>query len=327
MEENLLTIHNIAIAAGQKEIVKIPVGRLPSGNQIRIQAHVFRAVQPGPTMLVLAGVHGDEINGVEIVRRALQQDYFEHLTAGSVIVIPILNLYGFLNYSRDVPDGKDVNRSFPGSLNGSLASRVARTLVNKILPHIDFCIDFHTGGNGHYNYPQIRFSKGDTASEELARAFGAPFLIEKPPLPHSLRKTCLEMHKPIIVFEGGENFRYDGLSIEKGLLGLKRILLHKGMISQPVDIVSQPVVFRKSSWIRTPRAGMFLWIKNSGHQIHKGEVLGIINDPYGQEYTKVKASRDAYIIGHNNAPLVNQGDALFHIAWHADDDGSSEAEE
>jgi uncharacterized protein len=315
---NDLLIHKSVILPGKQEIVKIPVGRLPSGNQIRIEAHVYRSSEPGPVMLVMAGVHGDEINGVEIVRRALVRGVFEKLQRGSVIAIPLVNIYGFINFSREVPDGKDVNRSFPGSAKGSLAARVARSLSKKILPQIDIALDFHTGGDSLYNYPQIRYSKGHAASERLAQQFAAPLSLAKSPIAKSFRKVALEQGTPVLIYEGGESLRYDGVAIEKGLAGLKRLLLAQGML--PAREVPAPperpcLHLSKSAWVRAPRAGLFLWYKNAGKAVAKGEVLGAINNPHGKEEARVKANHDGYIIGHNNAAVVNQGDALFHIAY------------
>ncbi len=315
MADATFRINNVDIAPGQKEVVKIPVGRLPSGNLIRIQAHVYRSAVEGPVVLILAGVHGDEVNGVEIVRRTIVNGYFEQLSRGTAIAIPILNIYGFINFSREVPDGKDINRSFPGNMNGSLASRVARTLTKKILPLADLVVDFHTGGQSHYNYPQIRYTKNDQVSEKLARAFSAPYLLAKPTIPKSLRKAALEQGKPVLVFEGGESLRYDGFSIEKGLSGIQRLLHAQEMLNGEPPPPENTLLFRKTTWVRAPRAGMFLWYKCSGHRTYKGEVLGVINDPYGEGTVKVTAPRDGYLVGHNNAPVVSQGDALFHMGY------------
>ena len=312
---DILTVHKTAIKPGEKAIVKLHVGRLPSSNRINIQAHIFRSERPGPCMLVLGGVHGDEVNGVEIVRRTLEYGLFNDLQRGSVIVIPLLNIYGFINFSREVPDGKDINRSFPGNSTGSLASRVARALTKKVLPVIDFGVDFHTGGRSHYNYPQIRYSKGDIFSEKLARAFGAPYLIANTPIAKSLRKTALEQSKPILVFEGGENLRFDGLSIQKGIEGLKRLMHAQDMLAEKIEPEASIRHFQRSSWVRASYSGIFRWSKCSGHQVYKGETLGVINDPYGAEEFIIHSPRDGYIIGHNNAPVISQGDALFHIAY------------
>ncbi len=307
-----MVIYKQTIEPGENKLIRITVGRLPSDTRIDMYLHVCRSVNEGPTVLLMGGVHGDEINGVEIVRRIISYGIGENLQRGALIAIPVLNIYGFNNFSRDVPDGKDVNRSFPGSSRGSLASRVAHLFTKNILPLIDFGIDFHTGGQNHYNYPQIRFTKGHDQSRKLAEAFSAPFTISTGTIPKSLRKSAMDAGKPIIVFEGGENLRFDGFCIEKGLSGIKRLLAAHGML--PTAPTANPsILVEKRTWLRAKRPGMFRWWKQSGQKVVKGEPLGVINDPYGQDEISVNAPRDGYIIGHNNAPVIGQGDALFHI--------------
>lgn len=308
-------INDQEVKPGENKMIKLNVARLPSGTVINLCVHVFRSKQPGPTMLVMGGLHGDEINGVEIVRESISRNYYDHLLQGNIIAIPLLNIYGFINFSRDAPDGKDVNRSFPGSMTGSLASRVAATFTTKILPLVDFGVDFHTGGNSRYNYPQIRYSVGDEAAEALAQAFAAPYLIRKPNMAKTLRHVAQEFQKPILVYEGGESLRLDGFSIEKGLQGLQRLMHTKGMISGEPKTVAPPIVFNKTTWVRAARSGLFRWSQQSGAKVSIGEPLGVIHDPYGEFKIKVLANKDGYLIGHNNAPVVNQGDALFHIGY------------
>ncbi len=314
-EEKSLVINNEEIKPGNFKSIDIPVGNLPSGTSININVNVYRSMFKGPVVLVLAGVHGDEINGVEIVRRSIVQKIYSDLIKGTVIVIPLLNVFGFINFSRDVPDGKDVNRSFPGTKSGSLASRVAYTLTKKILPVVDFGIDFHTGGNSRYNFPQIRFGKTNKKARELAKAFSPPFMIEKPYILKSLRKITKDMKIPIIVYEGGESTRLDGFSISKGIDGLKRVLNHVGMLEYAPDPENKVILLKKTSWIRAPYSGLFTWARQSGVYVHKGEPLGMVNDVAGTTSVTVLSSRDGYIIGHNNASVVSQGDALFHIGY------------
>jgi len=309
-----IEIHKTSIAPGEQAQVRIPVGRLPAGNQILMRAQVFRSREEGPSVLLLAGVHGDEINGVEILRRALAGGLFEHLLCGTVIVIPIVNVFGFINFSREVPDGKDVNRSFPGSRKGSLAARVAGILTRQLLPIIDFGVDFHTGGGQHYNYPQVRYTADDPAARRLAQQFAAPFLLAKRPVSRSLRKVASDMGKPILVSEGGENHRFDGFAIEKGLNGLRRLLQAHHMLEH-ASPAERMISLEGSAWIRASHAGMFQWSKCSGHQVRKGEVIGAIHDPYGDESRHVTAPRDGFLLGHSNTPLVSPGDALFHVGY------------
>lgn len=265
-------------------------------------------------MLFMSGVHGDEVNSVEIVRRTLAGRMFEQLQRGSVVAIPLMNVYGFNNFSRDVPDGKDVNRSFPGSSNGSMAARVAHIFTKHIMPVIDFGVDFHTGGNSNYNYPQIRYSAGDVLSKELAEQFGAPYTVASKPIAKSLRKTALDHGKQVLVFEGGENLRFDQLSIDKGLEGIQRLLHSQEMLSdEPPSPAAPAIHIEKTNWMRADRPGIFRWLKQSGEQVSPGEVLAVINDPYGMDEIPVVAKKAGHIIGHNNNPVVGMGDALFHI--------------
>ncbi len=310
-----LTINGYEIEPGYSDIVNLHVGKLPSGTRISVKTHIYCSRQEGPTLLLLAGLHGDEINGVEIIRRALASGIFDTILHGNIIVIPILNIYGFINFSRVVPDGKDVNRSFPGSISGSLASRVARILTRKVLPHVDFGIDFHTGGDNRYNYPQIRFSKKDEQAKVLADQFAAPYTIEKGLISKSLRKSALDMGVPMIVYEGGEALRLDGYAIEMALKGLHRVLYHQGFIAEPINAERSSITFRKSTWIRAKHAGIFIWSKKSGSRVSRGEVLGSIFDPSGLTRTAVTSGRDGFILGHNNTPVVHQGDALFHLGY------------
>ena len=315
-----MVIDKTEILPGEFKTLKINIGRLPSDTRIYIQAHIFRSKNPGPTLLVLGGIHGDEINGIEIVRRSVQNGMFDGIKLGSVIAIPLLNIYGFVNFSREVPDGKDVNRSFPGSTKGSLASRVARTLSKLILPHVDYAIDFHTGGASRYNYPQVRYSRTDKRAIELAKVFEAPLIIQSGLLAKSFRSQAKKSKIPAIVYEGGESIRLCGHSIQEGISGINRVMVHLGMTDQPkIEQVRKPVIIKKTSWIRSPYSGMFEWTKSSGQKIIKGEPLGYINDVFATKTVVVNANRDGIIIGHNNASVVNQGDALFHVGYEIED--------
>lgn len=308
-----IEINKVVINTGENKEVKINVGKLASGTRIHIPVSVFRSSKEGPTLLVLGGVHGDEINGVEIVRRSIEKELFSNLSCGSVIAIPLLNVYGFINFSREIPYGKDVNRSFPGTMNGSLASRVARVITKKILPYVDYGVDFHTGGDSRYNFPQIRYSRGDAEAKKLAHAFGAPVTLDKAAIPKSLRRVASDMGVKILVYEGGEASRFDGFSIDSGISGLKRLMKHLKMKDSPIlDLPTR--TFSKTRWIRADHAGIFVWSKSSGNVVTKGEPLGYIHDPRGTLSHKIISKHSGFLIGHNNAPVIRQGDPLFHIA-------------
>ena len=303
------------IAPGTSDQVNLYVSRLPSGTRINIQVNVFRSDVEGPTVLVLGGVHGDEINGIQIVQRMLYEKAFDDIKMGSVIAIPLLNVFGFIQFSRDVPDGKDVNRSFPGSTTGSLASRTAAVLTKKILPLVDVAIDLHTGGASRYNYPQIRYSKKDARALELGKVFGAPFLIQKPFISKSFRKTANLHGVSVLVYEAGESTRLDGFSIDLGIAGIKRTLHSLGMIEHAPKANHMTRNFESTGWVRASEAGLFVWSKESGAYVRKGELLGVIQSPQADRTKRIIAKKSGYIIGHNNASVVHNGDALFHLAY------------
>lgn len=310
-----MVIDNQEILPGDYQQLNLIVSRLPSGTRIYIQCHVFRAVDPGPVVLILAGIHGDEINGIEAVRRTLSKGCYNNLVSGTVIVIPLLNVFGFINFSREVPDGKDVNRSFPGTLRGSLASRVAAVLTKKILPHVNYAIDLHTGGGSRYNYPQLRFNIGDAKALQMAKSFGAPFLVPKAKISRSFRKIASEMGITVLVYEAGEAVRLDGFAIDIGVQGIQRVLKYLGVTDQAPDIFEDMIIFKSTGWLRATEAGLFTWSQSSGTLIKKGQPLGAIHSPQDDRTKRILAKSDGYIIGHNNASVVHTGDALYHVGY------------
>ena len=304
-----------AVAPGEEKLLKISIDRLPTGTLIDIPIYVFNAKKPGPTMLIQAGLHGDEINGIEIVRRMLQEQRFK-INRGAVIAVPILNIFGFIHFSRDVPDGKDVNRSFPGTKSGSMASRMAYHYLTQIMHQMDFAIDLHTGGAQRHNFPQIRFTQEDGYSRELAEVFNAPFSFSSSLIKGSFRNAAFLMGKPTIVFEAGESMRFDDYSILEGMQGILNVMKHFKMISK----IEPKYVERKKSfqlidrkWLRAPTAGMFIPEITNGSEISKGQEMGLITDTYARRSKKIKAPFDGFVFSVNNQAVVNQGDALFHV--------------
>lgn len=307
-----VTIAGQDIRPGESKEININIARLPSHTQIDTPIYVSRSKEDGPVLALMAGMHGDEINGMEIVRRILDRDLHQ-VKRGTVVCMPITNVYGFLNFSRDVPDGKDVNRSFPGSKNGSLASRVAYNLTHQIIPFIDFGIDFHTGGAMRTNYPQVRAMLNNEKNQELANAFCAPFTIDSPFRPNSLRKEASKKGKNIIVYEAGESLRFDQHGIEEGIAGALRLMRYLNMIDTAPQPKEENKVIWSTSWVRAKHAGLFQPTVQSGQLVHKGERVGTITDPFGEFKEQVKSTETAYIIGLNNNPVVNAGDALMHL--------------
>lgn len=309
---DIIRIAGIAIARGEEQQVSVPIARLPSHTTIDMPVVVCRAPTDGPVLLLLGGLHGDEINGIEIVRRIIDQG-LHRPERGTVVCVPIINIFGFINFSREVPDGKDVNRSFPGNANGSLASRVAHHLMKEVIPVVDYGIDFHTGGAMRTNYPQVRAVFKDDASRKLAEAFCAPFTVNAPFRAKSLRQAAARAGKPIIVYEGGESLRWDEAAIAEGIAGAKRVMQHLGMRTSASETARSSQIIRRSSWVRARAAGLFRAAVQSGEVVRKNQMLGIITDPFGEFEVPIKARSAGYVIGLNNQPVVHQGDALVHV--------------
>jgi len=309
-----IIINGRTIGLGEHVTTRLNISTLPSGTNINIPVHVFRAPADGPVMLLMAGMHGDEVNGIELVRRLLRRKLL-HPQRGTIIAIPLLNIYGFLNFSREVPDGKDVNRSFPGHKRGSLASRVAYTFVKEILPWVDYGLDFHTGGASRTNYPQIRSLLDSPENEKMARAFGAPFIVNAKLRAKSLRKEAAKQGKSILVYECGESLRFHEEGIERGVAGTLRVLHYLGIQEYNAPEAQASIICQKTSWVRARQAGLFHTQVQVGTYIQKGDILGRIADPYGVRALRIRSPYSGYIIGLNHMPVVNEGDALAHIGF------------
>ena len=314
-----ISIHGVKVKAGEKADIKIPIAKLPTHTVIDLPIFIRSSPIEGPVVLISGGVHGDEINGIATAKKLLEAfDRELELIRGAVIVIPLVNIYGFLSNSRTFPDGRDLNRSFPGSKKGSLASRIAHILSEEILPWIDFGIDFHTGGRMISNHPQIRVDFKDKVGVELAKSFGTHYVVHSKHIDKSFRKTAYKGKKHLLVYEGGESMRLDPYAIEEGISGTKRLLHHLEMIHAP-QVPQTTLILKDSTWIRAKASGIFSCIAQLGDFVRKGELLATISDPYGKIEFTVKAPNSGYIINVNDAPIVYQGDAIYHISTQISD--------
>lgn len=301
------------IKKGESAFLELEVAKLHTRNSLKISVIVERAKQDGPTLLLMGGIHGDEINGVAIVRDIIQKKYNKP-KKGTIICIPVLNVFGYLSLSRKFPDGRDLNRVFPGSANGSLASQFAHKFTKEIAPLVDYVLDFHTGGAERENYPNVRCVLQQEKTLELAKVFGAPFIVHSNYIPKSVRHMMNKMEKTILLFEGGKSNNLDQSVIDAGVYGALNVMKYLGMQNGKVNSRNKSVIITKSRWLRAPFSGMFQFHVKNGARIYKNTVLGRITDPYGEFEKIIIAPFDGYLFGVNNAPIVNKGDALFHIS-------------
>ena len=310
-----ITIAGQTIAADKKAQIRLPAIRLYTDTDISIPIQVITGKKNGPVVFVSAAVHGDELNGIEIIRRLNQHPSLK-ISAGALILVPMVNVYGVLNQSRYMPDRRDLNRCFPGSEKGPLAGRVANIFLNEIVNKSDYGIDLHTGAIHRTNLPQIRADLDDPETRELAEQFGVPVLINSTTRDGSLRQSAVEAGKKILLYEAGEALRFDELAIAAGVNGVINILKHLGMTTMRRGKKKiTPFVAYNSGWFRANASGIVRSLKNLGDAVEADDVLAEIGGPLGEVLSLVKATRRGIVIGKQNIPLVQEGDALYHIAY------------
>ncbi|NWF35932.1 succinylglutamate desuccinylase/aspartoacylase family protein [Mariprofundus sp. KV] len=313
MSESLM-IGGESIAPGERKTIDLKLASLVTHTDMHMPVHVIRSKRAGPTLLVCAAIHGDEVNGVEVIRRLCNKISLNRLR-GTLIAIPIVNVYGFIHHSRYLPDRRDLNRCFPGSPKGSMASQLAHIFVNEIVSKCTHGIDLHTAAIHRENLPQIRACIEDEDTRMIAEAFQAPVIMDSSVQPGTLRGTAVSLGIPWLVYEAGEALRFDEISIRAGVDGVMNVMrslnmLARGNRKQAVT----PRVAKGSAWMRAPKSGIMRLIIPTGALVKQGDVLGFVADPYGDNETAIVADRSGIVIGRANLPMVNQGEAVMHIA-------------
>ncbi|MFT5520787.1 MAG: putative deacylase [Enterobacterales bacterium] len=317
-----LSIGDFDILPGEQRKIELPVAKLYTDADVSLPVYIIRAKKPGPTIFISAAVHGDELNGIEIIRRLINQKKLK-ITRGTVIAVPMVNVYGVVNLSRYMPDRRDLNRCFPGSAKGSLAGRVAHIFLNEIVKHCDYGIDLHTGAIHRSNLPQIRADMSDSETKELAEVFGVSVILNSNLVDGSLRESAVKNQTKILLYEAGEALRFDEYSIRAGMKGILNVLQHLGMTRKVTKSKKKkviPFIANGSKWLRANTSGIVHSIANLGDQITKGQVLAEIGSPYGEVIDSVKATLSGIVIGKQNIPLVQEGEAMFHIAYFTEND-------
>jgi len=318
-KKNVLTILEQRIKPGESARINFNTAKLFTTSPVEVPIIIERSKSPGPIILLTAGIHGDEINGIEVIRQIIAKK-INKPKKGTVICIPVVNIFGFLNLTREFPDGRDLNRMFPGSQKGALASRFAYQFMQEILPVADLCLDFHTGGASRFNAAQIRIRKNDDELMKYAQIFNAPFTVYSANIAKSFRDACAKMGKPILLFEGGKSLDSNKNIAKAGVEGTIRILSHLEMLQDNIEVPvkeDETILIEQSAWVRAKYSGLLHIKIPIGKAVEKGEYIAIITDPYGEFRHKVKANTTGYVINVNQAPIVYQGDAIFHISKHA----------
>ncbi len=310
-----ITIGGVEVQPGERKTIELQLGKLYTHTPTTMPVQVICGRQEGPVLFVSAAIHGDELNGVEVIRRLLQVPALRRLK-GTLIAVPIVNLYGFINHSRYLPDRRDLNRCFPGSQKGSLAARIARIFMTEIVNQATHGIDLHTGAINRSNLPQIRADLDDAETLSLARAFGTPVILNSALRDGSLRAAARQKNIPILLYEAGEALRFDEFAIRGGVEGIIRVMRALEMLPKSRRAPGlEPMMARSSMWMRAPQSGIFRAFVNLGDRVVRDQtLLGIVSDPFGESETEIWSPCSGLVIGQMNLPLVNEGDALYHIA-------------
>ena len=306
-------IADFLVEAGERKLIHLPLAALSNNTPMSLPVWVFHGRKKGPVLFVSAAVHGDELTGVGVCHRLLTSSGLR-IVRGTLLVVPIVNAFGFIGHTRYLPDGRDLNRTFPGSAKGSLAARLANLFFREVVLRADFGIDLHSAALHRENLPQLRIDCSDEKALELAQAFGPPVILHAGLREGSLRHVGRERGIPIIVYEAGEGLRFDKFAVRMGEAGVLRVLSHLGMIQKAVRPATQAPVATGSTWARAPASGLFRPDCETGDHVSAGQKIGIIADAYGDGEIAVRAIVDGLIIGRSNMPAVNEGDPLFNIA-------------
>ncbi len=301
------------IRAGRRKQLELPIAKMASGTQVSLPVIVVHGASDGPTIWIDAAIHGDEIGGIEIIRRVLQGIDARRLS-GTILAVPTVNVHGFLANDRYMPDRRDLNRSFPGSARGSLASRIANLFMKEIVARCDVGIDLHSGSGDRANLPQIRADLATPETLKLAAAFGAPIVIDAKTRGGSIRAVGTKRGKTVLLYEGGEASRFDETAIELGKAGVERVLAELEMIGPRSGWETEPQVAGSSHWVRARASGLFLSNVELGQDLELGDSIGLIHDSLGNRRARITTRVPGRVIGLMQRPLVNQGDALVNIA-------------
>ncbi|WP_017328221.1 succinylglutamate desuccinylase/aspartoacylase family protein [Synechococcus sp. PCC 7336] len=310
----IFEIAGVTVTPGTQQRFEIPVARLPTQTMLSLPVTAINGRYEGPRLWLSAAIHGDEINGVEIIRQVLARIKPKRLR-GALIAVPIVNVFGFIEQSRYLPDRRDLNRLFPGSARGSLGSRLAHLFLQEVVSHCTHGIDLHTASHHRTNLPQLRADLQDPETYRCARAFGTPVIIHAATRDGSLRQAAAHRGNSILLYEGGEALRFDAKAIRAGVEGIFRVMSVLGMYESDLNELSKPPLeVTQTKWIRASRGGIFHREVELGQTVAKGQTLGFISDAFGEKNVKIRASLHGLVIGHAQNPLTNQGDGLFHLA-------------
>lgn len=303
------------VPEGTLRRIEIPVARLPTHTMLHLPVTVVHGRREGARVWLSAALHGDELNGMEIIRRVLERVAPERL-GGLLVAVPVVNVFGFVIQSRYLPDRRDLNRSFPGGPRGSLAARLAHQFMTEVVGHCTHGIDLHTAAPPRINLPHVRGNLDVPEVRRLASAFGAPVMLHGKPPAGSLRAAAGARGVPVLAYEAGESLRFNEDALAIGVDGVLRVLAALEMIPrEDAPAATHTVETRHSKWIRAPQSGVAYIDAALGQRVERDQLLARVGDPFGEATLRVRAPRAGVVIGRTNHPLVHRGDAIVHLAF------------
>lgn len=309
-----LKIGNTLIYPGEKRKIMLKIAKLYDLTQMEIPVQVIRGREEGPILFVSAAIHGDEINGVEIIAKLLKHQSLNKIR-GTLIAVPIVNIFGFNAKSRYLPDRRDLNRCFPGTQKGSLAAQIANTFMEEIVNKCTHGIDLHSAATHRDNLAQIRVALSDHPDlKRMAYSFGAPVIIDSKAAEGTLR-AAVKGKLAYMVFEGGRPLRFEPHITKVGLDGILNVMTELGMLAKPkIRKKTKSALANSTYWLRAPESGILHTKKKLGQAVKAGEILGYLTDAFGEQHQNIIATKPGIIIGESILPLYNKGDAVYHIA-------------
>lgn len=316
MKNAPLEIAQATIHPGETVTLALPLPELFSCAPLHMPIKVMHGRQKGPCLLVTAAMHGDEMNGTEIINRLLSRPSLKRLR-GTIIAVPVVNVYGLINRSRFLPDGGSLDDCFPGSEHGHHGARIAHLFTQMLFPLADVCVDLQTGDRNFNNFPQTFVDVSNEPVLDLAEKFGAPIITDFDKAPGRFSTWACEQGKPTLVYEAGEAMRFDEYAIKTGVKGLMNLLRALGMVTKSASDRKQTPTYIADEQlvVRANTSGVVHTTQVLGSHVRKGDVIGVISDPFGvRESVDIKCPVDAAIVAMNDLPLIQEGEAVFHLA-------------
>lgn len=326
MKNTIITICNEAIQPGEKANLALQMPEQYSCAPLYMPIKVIHGKQAGPCLLIFATINGNEMNGLEVVNRLVNQIDPKDLK-GTLIAVPVLNVYGLTHYPKVLPSGLNLNHCFPGQSTGNYGERIAHIFTEELIKKADYCIELQTGAVNHNILPQIYCNFENQKTKELAKAFQTPVITNVLLNGNTLRQTTESLNIPLIVYQAGEAMRFDENAINLGLEGSKNIMRTVGMLSDEKPVTEfNPVFSQDEDWLIAHKGGIMHVHVELGQSISKGDILGTITDPFSSDLEeKIKATQDGIIVGINMTPIIHEGLSIFKVASFIDYDRAETA--